>query len=129
MKPEPRLPDYLRHIQEAAEQTLAYIAGMDLAAFQADRRTQQAVLFKFVILGEASAKAMDAYPDFVARHAAVPWRSIRNMRNRVAHGYFKIDYQVLWETMTAALPALLTQLPAVIAAADQQVDDPPTAVS
>jgi uncharacterized protein with HEPN domain len=44
MKSEPRLAYYLRHIQEAAEQTLAYIARMDLAAFQADRRTQQAVL-------------------------------------------------------------------------------------
>jgi uncharacterized protein with HEPN domain len=82
-----------------------------------------------VILGEASAKLMDAYPDFVAQQPAVPWRSIRNMRNRVAHGYFKIDYELLWETMEAALPALLTQLPAVIAAADQQTDVPPTAAS
>lgn len=62
MKSQPRLVDYLRYIQEAAEQTLAYIAGMDLAAFQVDRRTQQAVLFNFVILAEASAKVMDAYP-------------------------------------------------------------------
>lgn len=129
MKPEPRLLDYLRHIQDAAEQTLAYIAGMDRADFQADRRTEQAVLFNFVILGEASAKVMDAYPDFVGRHTAVPWRAIRNMRNRVAHGYFKIDYEVLWETMAAALPALLAQLPAVIAAAHQQTDVPPTDVS
>lgn len=129
MTSEPRLPDYLRHIQEAAEQTLAYIAGMELAAFQADRRTQQAVLFNFVILGEASAKVMDAYPDFVATHPAVPWRSIRNMRNRVAHGYFKIDYELLWDTMEAALPALLSELPTVIAAADQQTDVPPTAAS
>ncbi|WP_225783625.1 DUF86 domain-containing protein [Xenophilus sp. Marseille-Q4582] len=129
MKSQPRLADYLRHIQEAAEQTLAYIAGMDLAAFQADRRTQQAVLFNFVILGEASAKVMDAYPDFMARHAAVPWRSIRNMRNRVAHGYFKIDYEVLWETMAAALPELLAQLPALIAEADQTVGDLPSDAS
>lgn len=50
MKSEPRLPDYLRPIQAAAEQTIAYIAGMDLAAFQSDLHTQQAV-FNFVILG------------------------------------------------------------------------------
>lgn len=129
MTPEPRLPDYLRHIQEAAERTQAYIAGMDFAAFRADLRTQQAVLFNLVILGEASAKVMNAYPDFVAQHPAVPWRSIRNMRNRVAHGYFKIDYELLWETMAAALPELLNQLPAVIAAADQQTAPPPTAAS
>jgi uncharacterized protein with HEPN domain len=131
MSTEPRLPDYLRHMQTAAEQTLAYTGGMDQAGFRADLRTMQAVLFNFVILGEASAKLMDDHADFVAQHPAVPWRAIRNMRNRVAHGYFKVDYDVLWTTLTTALPALLSELPAVIAAADRQAggDQPPTAFS
>lgn len=65
---------------------------------------------------------MDKHPGFVAQHTEVPWRAIRNMRNRVAHGYFKIDDEVLWETIETALPALLAQLPVVIAAADRQTD-------
>jgi uncharacterized protein with HEPN domain len=126
MSAEPRLPDYLRHMQAAAEQTLAYTIGMDRGGFVADLRTLQAVLFNFVILGEASAKLMDDYSGFVAQHPAVPWRAIRNMRNRVAHGYFRVDYDVLWETVTTALPALLAELPAVIAAADRHAaGDPP----
>lgn len=87
------------------------------------------MLFNFVVLGEASSKVMDGYPDFVAQHPEVPWRAIRNMRNRVAHGYFKIDYEVLWTTMTVALPELLIQLPSVIAAAKQHTGLPPTAAS
>lgn len=86
MKLDSRLPDYLRHIQEAAQQTLAYVDGMDFAGFQADTRTQKAVLFNFVILGEASAKVMDKHSDFVGQHPEVPWRAIRNIRNQVAHG-------------------------------------------
>ncbi|MBO9641521.1 MAG: DUF86 domain-containing protein [Pseudacidovorax sp.] len=126
MTPTPRLPDYLRHMQAAAQQTLAYTAGMDLAAFMADFRTQHAVLFNFVILGEASAKLMDRYPDFVVQHPTVPWRAIRNMRNQLAHGYFKVDNERLWNTVIGALPELLAQLPAVIAAADLQ-GAPPSA--
>lgn len=124
MTPTPRLPDYLRHMQVAAQQTLEYTAGMDLAAFLADFRTQHAVLFNFVILGEASAKLMDGHPEFVAQHPAVPWRAIRNMRNQLAHGYFKVDNERLWNTVVSALPELLAQLPVVIAAADRHGTPP-----
>ena len=38
---------------------------------------------------------------------------MRGMRNRIAHGYFDINLDVVWETLQTALPALLQQLPAV----------------
>ncbi|AEG91770.1 HepT-like ribonuclease domain-containing protein [Ramlibacter tataouinensis] len=120
MKAEPRLLDYLHHLREAAQQIRNYTSGMDKAAFLADSRTQQAVFFNFVILGEACARLMAGHADFLARHPQVPWRSIRDMRNQVAHGYFTIDTEVVWRTVQDALPDLLAKLPVVIAAADQQ---------
>lgn len=65
-----------------------------------------------VIAGEAATKLMDHHPDFAAAHPQVPWRSMRGMRNRIAHGYFDINLEVVWETVQTALPALLQQLPA-----------------
>ncbi|MGR5659490.1 HepT-like ribonuclease domain-containing protein, partial [Klebsiella pneumoniae] len=53
-------------------------------------------------------------------HADVPWRSMRNMRNRMAHGYFDINLDVVWETVQEWLPALLQQLPAVRQDADDE---------
>ena len=131
MTGEPGLADYLRHIQEAAQLSLDFTAGMDLAAFLADSRTQNAVYFNFVILGEAAARLMARHAEFLGPHPQVPWRSIRDMRNQVVHGYVTIDTDVVWSTLQTALPDMLAKLPAIIAAADQQVAParPPTPAS
>jgi len=68
-----------------------------------------------IIIGEAATKVMDGYADFIQTHADVPWHS---MRNRMAHGYFDINLDVVWETVQAALPELLKQLSAVCRDAD-----------
>ena len=47
----------------------------------------------------------------------VPWRSMKGMRNRIAHGYFEINLDTVWETVQSALPSLIEQLPAVRARA------------
>lgn len=44
-------------------------------------------------------------------HPEVPWRAMRGMRNRIAHGYFDINLEVVWETVQTALPELLRKLP------------------
>lgn len=119
---ENRLSDYIDHIQQAATDACSFVKGMALADFLADKRTQQAVTMSFIIIGEAATKVMDGYADFVQAHPLVPWRSMRNMRNRMAHGYFDIDLSVVWETVQQWLPTLLGQLPAVRQDA-QAVDD------
>ena len=54
--------------------------------------------------GEAATKVMDSYATFTQAHPEVPWRSMRGMRNRIAHGYFDINLDVVWETVQTALP-------------------------
>lgn len=66
-----------------------------------------------IIIGEAATKVMDSYAEFTQAHAQVPWRSMRGMRNRVAHGHFDINLDVVWNTVQTALPQLLKQLRAV----------------
>ncbi len=94
--------------------------GLAKDDFLADKRTQQAVIMSLIIIGEAATKVMDGYADFIQTHADVPWRSMRNMRNRMAHGYFDINLDVVWETVQEWLPALLKQLPAVRLDADDE---------
>jgi uncharacterized protein with HEPN domain len=106
-----RLEDYLDHMAEAAANACAFVQGLDRKSFAHDKRTQQAVVMSMVILGEAATKIMDHHPDFAQRHADIPWRAMRGMRNRIAHGYFEIDLDVVWDTVQSALPALLTVLP------------------
>ena len=73
-----------------------------------------------IIIGEAVTKVMDDYAEFAKAHAQVPWRNMRGMRNRIAHGYFDINLDVVWNTVQAALPELLKQLPAVRQDADDE---------
>lgn len=110
---ENRLPDYIGHIQQAATDACSFVEGLDKDDFLTDKRTQQAVIMSLIIIGEAATKVMDDYDGFTQTHPDVPWRSMRNMRNRVAHGYFDISLDVVWETVQVWLPTLLKQLPAV----------------
>jgi uncharacterized protein with HEPN domain len=119
-----RLVDYLDHMLEAAQQAHAYLQDMDKAAFMADRRTQQAVIWNLLVLGEAVTKLLQEHGDFAHQHRHIPWRSMKGMRNRLAHGYFDINLDVVWDTVQAALPPLLTQLPALRLLAATQPNPP-----
>ncbi|MDE2609301.1 MAG: DUF86 domain-containing protein, partial [Burkholderiales bacterium] len=81
-----RLPDYLDHIRQAAINACDFVEGLAKDDFLTDKRTQQAVVMSLIIIGEAATKVMDGYAEFTQAHAEVPWRSMRNMRNRMAHG-------------------------------------------
>jgi uncharacterized protein with HEPN domain len=110
---ELRLPDYLDHIRQAATDACSFAKGLSKEEFLSDKRTQQAVVMSLVIVGEAATQIMDRHPEFTQAQSQVPWRSMRGMRNRIAHGYFAIDLDVVWDTVQTALPELLKTLPAI----------------
>lgn len=117
---ENHLLDYLDHIRQAATDACGFVEGLAKDDFLADKRTQLAVIMSLIVIGEAATKVMDGHAEFTLRHADIPWRSMRNMRNRMAHGYFDINLDVVWATVQDWLPALLGQLPAVRQDADDQ---------
>ena len=108
-----RLPDYLDHMRQAIGDAQSFIEGMTQADFMQDKRTQQAVVMSLIVLGEAATKVMDQHIAFAEQHKQIPWRSMRGMRNRIAHGYFDINLEVVWDTVQTALPALRDQLDAL----------------
>jgi uncharacterized protein with HEPN domain len=113
MSDRTHLGDYLAHIQQAALDACSFVEGMSRNEFLTDKRTQNAVVMSLVIMGEASAKVMDLHSAFAQRHSEIPWRSMRGMRNRIAHGYFEINFELVWDTVQTALPALLAHFRAL----------------
>jgi uncharacterized protein with HEPN domain len=107
---ESRLTDYLDHMQQAAKDACSFVEGLGKDDFLADKRTQQAVIMSLIVIGEAATKIMDQHAEFTDQHLEVPWRNMRGMRNRIAHGYFDINLEVVWDTVQAALPDLLEKL-------------------
>lgn len=105
-----RLPDYLDHMRQAIADAQSFVDGMAQAGFMHDKRTQQAVVMSLIVLGEAATKVMDQHAAFAEEHTEIPWRSMRGMRNRIAHGYFDMNLEVVWDTVQIALPELRSQL-------------------
>ena len=91
----------------------SFVEGLAKDDFLADKRTQQAVIMSLIIIGEAATKVMEGYAAFTLAHPELPWRNMRGMRNRMAHGYFDVNLELVWQTAQEWLPELLKQLPAV----------------
>jgi uncharacterized protein with HEPN domain len=98
-KDSERLADVLDAIQRIRRN----VKVGDRHRFDQDEVLQSAVLRWFEIIGEASRGLTD---QFRSEHQDVPWREIIDMRNRVTHGYFNIDLDVVWNTIMNDLPAL-----------------------
>jgi uncharacterized protein with HEPN domain len=105
-----RLGDYVDHMLEAVGLACSYIEGMTKEDFLDDKRTQQAVVLNLIVVGEVATKILKEHEEFANQHADVPWASMKGMRNRIAHGYYDINLDTVWETVQAALPRLQTQL-------------------
>jgi uncharacterized protein with HEPN domain len=67
-----------------------------------------------VVIGEAATKIMDSAADFVQAHSQIPWQSMRGIRNRMVHGYFDINLDVVWDTVQQDLPSLKQQIEALL---------------
>lgn len=107
------LDDYLGHIEEAATLANDYVRDMNKATFLSDKKTQQAVIYNILIIGEAATQLINEYPEFVAAHPDIPWREMRGIRNRMAHGYFELNLDIIWETVTTYLDKLSQQIAAI----------------
>lgn len=114
MKDESRLLGYLEHILQAIERIQRYTADIDEAAFLQNEMTQDAVIRNFEVIGEASRNIERHYPEFATTHPELPLASAYEMRNALAHGYFKVDLNIVWKTIENDLPELKAQTRALI---------------
>lgn len=104
---------HVRQMIESARLAISYVEGYGREDFIADRRTQQATVLNLLVIGELAGKVLADDAVFAAEYVHVPWRSMVGMRNRIAHGYFEIDLDVVWQTVETSLPNLLESLDSI----------------
>lgn len=102
---------YLVDILESARLALRYVTDISEEDFFSDVRSQDAVLRRLEIIGEAarrlSQETREAYPQ-------VPWQRMYSMRNFLIHQYDSVDLQVVWDTVGRDLASLISTLEAIV---------------
>ena len=97
----------LRHMIDAVVSAQSFMVGRSRSDLDGDEMLLFAVVRAIEIMGEAAGRITD---DTRSRAPDVPWNAIVSMRNRLIHGYFDIDTEIVWKTVTTELPVLLQQL-------------------
>jgi uncharacterized protein with HEPN domain len=95
---------YLADIVTASEKVMRFTAGMDREAFFGDDRTFHAVIHCLLIVGEAAKHIPD---DVRRRMPGIGWRKVAGMRDFLAHVYFSIDNDIVWDVIETKVPELL----------------------
>jgi uncharacterized protein with HEPN domain len=97
----------LRHMLDYALEAVELVRGRRREDLKQDRTLQLALTRLVEMVGEAATRVS---PEAQQRYPAIPWQQARGMRNRLIHGYDKVDLDVLWDTVQDDLPALIAQL-------------------
>jgi len=101
----------LTEMIDAAEQAHQLAVGVAPGQLESDRQRRDALLWNFTVLGEAAAQLSD---ETKARFPEVGWQQPVRLRNRIVHGYWSIDPEVLHTTATDQLPAFAADLRAIL---------------
>jgi uncharacterized protein with HEPN domain len=104
---------YLVDLLDAADAIARSLRGVSFDDFLGQDEKRDAVLWNLLIIGEASTKlpaeVTAALPD-------VPWPEIRGFRNRIVHGYFALQWPIVWHIATAEVPSLRDGVETLLAA-------------
>jgi uncharacterized protein with HEPN domain len=92
---------FIDDIIMAIDRIFEYTKGYNFIDFKRDYKTVDAVIRNFEVIGEAAKNISDGvkeqYPD-------IPWKEMYLLRNRISHGYFGIDYEIIWDIIVNYLP-------------------------
>jgi uncharacterized protein with HEPN domain len=102
---------YLEDMLQSMERIEAYLGDFDFEKFQNNNLVVDAVIRNFEIIGEASknipSEIQEKYPE-------IPWKKMYGLRNLMAHEYFGVDHEMIWEIAKNNLPKNRTDLLKVI---------------
>ena len=105
MSREPAL--FLEDIENACRKIVRYTEGREREDVLRDEMRFEAVLFNLHVIGEA----VKSLPDELRqRYDTIPWREIAGLRDFVAHAYFALDLDILWNAIREEVPLLLARI-------------------
>jgi uncharacterized protein with HEPN domain len=97
----------LRHMLDHAKEAVAMASCRTRGELDTDRQLNLSLVRLLEIVGEAAGRAP---AEERVRHPEIPWPEIIGLRNRLIHGYDSVDFDILWQIVSADLPPLIAAL-------------------
>jgi uncharacterized protein with HEPN domain len=99
---------YLQDIRQACDDVLRFTQSVNSAVeLQSDRRTFLAVVHSLEVIGEAARQMPKSFRD---ERPEIPWREIASLRNVIAHEYFGLDIEIIWDVVQTQIPVLAERI-------------------
>jgi uncharacterized protein with HEPN domain len=106
----------LLDVLEAASDARSFVQGETRASLDRDKKLALALRKCIEIIGEAAANVSD---EARALLPEIPWPKVVGMRHRLVHGYFAVDLNRIWDTVTLDLPPLIQAIEALSADSEE----------
>ena len=100
-------PTRIKHIFDACNEILQFTDSISKSQFKKNKILAFASIHLIEIIGEA---ANSVTSEFTQKYQNIPWKHIIGMRNRLIHGYFDIDLDIVWQTIKEDIPNLLKKV-------------------
>jgi uncharacterized protein with HEPN domain len=98
---------YAGHMLDIARLAAAKVHGVSREQYDADDNLRLALAHLIQTMGEAARRVSSAFQE---SHREIPWRAIVGMRHKVVHDYLHVDFDIVWDVVTAELSPLISQL-------------------
>jgi len=106
----------VRHILDAARKAMDFTQNRVRGDLEVDEMLSLSLVRLLEIVGEA---ANGVSADFQKKHPHIPWKKMVGLRNRLIHGYFDVNLDIVWDTIVEDLPPLVADLEKIITKEEQ----------
>jgi len=101
----------IRHILDASREAISFAEGRTRQDLDTDRKLSLSLVRLLEVIGEA---ARGISHEFRGRNPKLPWNKMVGMRDRLIHGYFDVNLDIVWQTVTEDLPLLVAKLEKIV---------------
>jgi len=102
---------YVGHMLDMTRKIVTVVKTRTRADFDSDEILRLALTHMVQVIGEAAGHVSQS---FRSTHPEIPWRAIVGMRQKVVHDYLAVDDDMVWDTVTREIPALVARLEKVV---------------
>jgi uncharacterized protein with HEPN domain len=102
---------YIEDVIDAMNKAEMFVAGMTYEQFEADLKTNFAVVRAIEIIGEATKRLPSTIRD---QYPHITWKDMAGMRDVIIHGYDNVNLQIVWDVVKRDIPQIKPQIQQIL---------------